>query len=173
MSAPLVSVSILLRPSSRNCQEAGVWAFDASEEEAVVFFPVALALLGDNPMQSELCSHIGLRGRLFCRVCWAERINQVKRRKGDAGKDDLEDVGDEGSDGEDEGSIGSESDVGSEASESSSLRDALQEFGEAAGEEPMARGARAIFEAIKTRLTKYVKVRRDLSVSSLITHYPL
>lgn len=28
-----------------------------------------LALLGDNPMQSEFSCHIGLRGKFFCRVC--------------------------------------------------------------------------------------------------------
>lgn len=27
-------------------------------------------MLGDNPMQSELACHIGLRGKLFCRACW-------------------------------------------------------------------------------------------------------
>lgn len=27
-------------------------------------------MLGNNPMQSELACHIGLRGKLFCRACW-------------------------------------------------------------------------------------------------------
>lgn len=31
--------------------------------------PSVLALLGDNPMQSEFACHIGLRGKFFCRVC--------------------------------------------------------------------------------------------------------
>lgn len=29
-------------------------------------------MLGDNPMQSEMACHIGLQGRMFCRVCWVE-----------------------------------------------------------------------------------------------------
>ena len=28
-----------------------------------------LALLGDNPMQSEFACHAGLKARLFCRIC--------------------------------------------------------------------------------------------------------
>jgi hypothetical protein len=33
---------------------------------------MVLALLGDNPMQSEFACHIGLRGKLFCRACWVK-----------------------------------------------------------------------------------------------------
>ena len=35
----------------------------------VLFFIMVLALLGDNPMQSKLACHIGLKGKFFCRVC--------------------------------------------------------------------------------------------------------
>lgn len=44
--------------------------------------PDVLALLGDNPMQSELACHSGLAARLFCRICWVtsekggEEINE-------------------------------------------------------------------------------------------------
>jgi hypothetical protein len=31
-----------------------------------------LALLGDNPMQSEFACHIGLGGKFFCRACWVK-----------------------------------------------------------------------------------------------------
>lgn len=33
---------------------------------------MVLALLGDNPMQSEFACHIGLRGKFFCRACWVK-----------------------------------------------------------------------------------------------------
>lgn len=31
-----------------------------------------LALLGDNPMQSEFACHAGLRAKFFCRMCWVK-----------------------------------------------------------------------------------------------------
>jgi hypothetical protein len=31
-----------------------------------------VALLGDNPMQSEFACHIGLMGKFFCRMCWVK-----------------------------------------------------------------------------------------------------
>ena len=31
-----------------------------------------LALLGDNPMQSEFACHAGLRAKFFCRICWVK-----------------------------------------------------------------------------------------------------
>lgn len=40
--------------------------------ERVLFIPEVLALLGDNPMQSEFACHIGLPGKLFCRACWVK-----------------------------------------------------------------------------------------------------
>ncbi|KAJ6461447.1 hypothetical protein C8R45DRAFT_1056025 [Mycena sanguinolenta] len=41
-------------------------------QEPVLVIPEVLALLGDNPMQSEFACHIGLRGKLFCRACWVK-----------------------------------------------------------------------------------------------------
>lgn len=40
--------------------------------EPVLVIPTVLALLGDNPMQSEFACHIGLQGKFFCRACWAK-----------------------------------------------------------------------------------------------------
>ncbi|KDQ05660.1 hypothetical protein BOTBODRAFT_182352 [Botryobasidium botryosum FD-172 SS1] len=54
------------------CQKDGVWAWDCDAQERVLLIPSVLAMLGDNPMQSEFACHIGLRGRLFCRVCKVE-----------------------------------------------------------------------------------------------------
>lgn len=59
----------------RTAQRDGIWAWDCKTKQAVLVFPVVLALLGDNPMHSEMASHIGLQGRLFCRVCKVSRGN--------------------------------------------------------------------------------------------------
>ncbi|KAJ3739985.1 hypothetical protein DFH05DRAFT_1406273 [Lentinula detonsa] len=51
-------------------QTEGIWAWDSKYNDLVLVIPSVLALLGDNPMQSELACHIGFLGRLFCRNCW-------------------------------------------------------------------------------------------------------
>ncbi|KAJ3719382.1 hypothetical protein C8R42DRAFT_697165 [Lentinula raphanica] len=38
----------------------------------VLLIPAVLAMLGDNPMQSEFACHIGLAGKFFCRCCWVK-----------------------------------------------------------------------------------------------------
>ena len=38
----------------------------------MLVIPVVLAMLGDNPMQSELACHVGLAGKFFCRCCWVK-----------------------------------------------------------------------------------------------------
>ncbi|KAJ7736951.1 hypothetical protein DFH07DRAFT_842427, partial [Mycena maculata] len=64
------------------CQETGIWAWDAHYQELILVIPSVLAMLVDNPMQSEFACHIGFRGKLFCRACWA---------KGDPKSDDKDD----------------------------------------------------------------------------------
>ena len=48
----------------------------------MLVIPWVLALLGDNPMQSELACHRGLMAKIFCRVCWVKGFDY----------DDLEEV---------------------------------------------------------------------------------
>ncbi|KAL4078903.1 hypothetical protein V8B97DRAFT_2021242 [Scleroderma yunnanense] len=50
-------------------QETGIWAWDCVHKEKILVFPSVLALLGDNPMQSELSCHVGSMGKYFCCVC--------------------------------------------------------------------------------------------------------
>lgn len=54
----------------REGQSTGFWAWDVVDQQMVLIIPVILAILGDNPMQSELACHVGLAGKLFCRCCF-------------------------------------------------------------------------------------------------------
>ncbi len=54
-------------------------------EEDVLIIPYVLALLGDNPMQSEFACHIGLRGKYFCRIC--KVMGKDRASKSNAGSD--------------------------------------------------------------------------------------
>ncbi|KAL0575042.1 hypothetical protein V5O48_006915 [Marasmius crinis-equi] len=51
------------------CQEQGILARDSTLNEDVLVIPSVLAMVGDNPMQSEFSCHIGFNGKFFCRVC--------------------------------------------------------------------------------------------------------
>lgn len=52
----------------------------------VLLLPWILAMLGDNPMQSEFSSHIGLTGKCFCRVCHVKGADAKNRPQGDEGE---------------------------------------------------------------------------------------
>ncbi|EKM48146.1 uncharacterized protein PHACADRAFT_203180 [Phanerochaete carnosa HHB-10118-sp] len=53
----------------RELQDHGLVAWDCVFNEEVIYVPWPFAFLGDNPMQSELASHVGMTGKFFCRVC--------------------------------------------------------------------------------------------------------
>ncbi|KAH9948702.1 hypothetical protein B0H21DRAFT_890351 [Amylocystis lapponica] len=59
-------------------QDEGIWAWDCLLNESVLLVPFVLALLGDNPMQSEFACHIGLAGKFFCRNCWVKGHDQLQ-----------------------------------------------------------------------------------------------
>ena len=51
---------------NRKAKAEGVWCWDSVYNEPVLLILVVLALLGDNPLQSEFACHIGMRGKMFC-----------------------------------------------------------------------------------------------------------
>ncbi|KAJ7138522.1 hypothetical protein C8R43DRAFT_1132056 [Mycena crocata] len=66
-------------------QKTGIEAYDCAFDEMVLLIPWIIAMLGDNPMQSEFASHIGLSGKCFCRVCHVRGADTKNRPAGDAG----------------------------------------------------------------------------------------
>lgn len=61
-------------------QDQGIWAWDGVLNEPVLMIPMVLALLGDNPMQSEFACHIGLGGKFFCRACWVKGMDTLAEK---------------------------------------------------------------------------------------------
>ncbi|KAG2032254.1 hypothetical protein BDR03DRAFT_874342 [Suillus americanus] len=55
-----------------SCQETGIWAYDCSCHDIVLMIISVLALLGDNPIQSEFACYAGLMSKFFCRCCWVK-----------------------------------------------------------------------------------------------------
>ncbi|KAL0578323.1 hypothetical protein V5O48_003670 [Marasmius crinis-equi] len=58
-----------IKADGRDGQHNGILARDFILNEDVIIILSVLAMLGDNPMQSELSCHVGFNGNLFCRVC--------------------------------------------------------------------------------------------------------
>ncbi len=46
--------------------------------EDVLLLPYALFFAGDNPMQAELASQLGLQGNFFCRTCYVGGTKEFK-----------------------------------------------------------------------------------------------
>ncbi|EIN08604.1 hypothetical protein PUNSTDRAFT_28808, partial [Punctularia strigosozonata HHB-11173 SS5] len=66
--------------------ENGIAVWDSSLDEEILVIPWILAFQGDNPMASEFASHIGMKGKFFCRICHVFREDASQRPSGDAGK---------------------------------------------------------------------------------------
>jgi hypothetical protein len=54
---------------------AGFIAFDAVDREEVLVVGTVFIFVGDNPMQSAFCSHIGTSGLKPCRICTAAKFD--------------------------------------------------------------------------------------------------
>ncbi|KAI6040693.1 hypothetical protein EDC04DRAFT_2992741 [Pisolithus marmoratus] len=70
--APPIEMLDRIVDQLKHAQMYGIWAWDIEGREMVLVIPAILAMLGDNPMQSELACHVGLQGNLFCRNCWVQ-----------------------------------------------------------------------------------------------------
>src|SRR5882762_6469214 len=82
---------------SSEAQDKGIWAWDCLTEEPVLLIPVILALLGDNPMQSQFACHIGLGGKFFCRACWVKGTDATGNADEESGNNQDDVVSDNGS----------------------------------------------------------------------------
>jgi len=94
----------------------GIWAWDCVDKTLVLLIPSVLALLGDNPMQSEMACHGGLMAKLFCRVCWVNG-------KVEGGEDEEAESGEGGKRGDARSEAGS--DVTSDSASDSSIPAAM------------------------------------------------
>ncbi|KAJ3867820.1 hypothetical protein EV359DRAFT_33661 [Lentinula novae-zelandiae] len=72
-------------------QKEGFWVWDVQKEAMVLTIPAVLAMLGDNPMQSEFSCHVGLVGKYFCRCCFAKGRDANDEQPASAAKDVADD----------------------------------------------------------------------------------
>jgi hypothetical protein len=70
--SPLFLRRVLTNPIYFPCSDAqtkGIWVWDDAFKDFALVTVAVLAMLGDNPMQSDFSCHIGLMGKFFCRIC--------------------------------------------------------------------------------------------------------
>lgn len=84
---PKLSSNVL---ENRSLRTEGVVTYDCVDQTDVLVIPWVYAFQGDNPMQSEIASHIGLTGKKFCRVCHVSRGNPTRGQKVEESKTDYE-----------------------------------------------------------------------------------
>lgn len=121
---------------------------------------MVLALLGDNPMQSEFACHIGLRGKFFCRACWVKGHDALNpsENKGKTSAADSDDgaasmTGSEVGAGSHAGSDGAEtSAAGSQAGSEASSSPKKGKRGAKKAKETLAELVRRAKDFIKVRL---------------------
>ncbi|KAG8712744.1 hypothetical protein FRC09_019504, partial [Ceratobasidium sp. 395] len=90
IASPLEMLEAIVRESEDAACE-GIWAYSAVKHDLVLCIAWWLALEGDNPMQSELSSHIGMNGKYFCRVCQVRKGNREQDRDVQEEKERLHD----------------------------------------------------------------------------------
>ncbi|KAF7339159.1 hypothetical protein MVEN_01993000 [Mycena venus] len=85
LASPLEMFDAVIEMLQDACK-SGIEAYDCQYQEMVLLLPWILAMLGDNPMQSEFASHIGLTGKCFYRVCNVKGADAKNRPQGDEGE---------------------------------------------------------------------------------------
>ncbi|KAJ7308592.1 hypothetical protein DFH08DRAFT_944451 [Mycena albidolilacea] len=71
----------------REARDDGIQVWDCEYNEWILILPWFLAFQGDNPMSSEFASHVGMKGKFFCRICKA-KSDKNNRAPGHAGEID-------------------------------------------------------------------------------------
>ncbi|KAF7971893.1 hypothetical protein HWV62_19513 [Athelia sp. TMB] len=69
-----------------DAQKNGIEIWDCLHNEDALVIPWMLAFQGDNPMSSEIASHVGMKGKFFCRVCHAKGPDEKNRTPGKEGE---------------------------------------------------------------------------------------
>ncbi|KAF7364704.1 hypothetical protein MVEN_00340200 [Mycena venus] len=86
LSPPLEMIEAVVA-MLKQAQTEGIEVWDCEYKEWILIIPWILAFQGDNPMSSEFASHIGMKGKYFCRVCQA-KSDKNNRAPGHAGEID-------------------------------------------------------------------------------------
>ncbi|KAJ7110365.1 hypothetical protein C8R43DRAFT_904377, partial [Mycena crocata] len=126
-------------------QKDGIWAWDCHAQELVLIIPTVLALLGDNPMQSEFACHISLKGKYFCRACWVK------------GSDALDEVAEKLPDA---GAVGGDSDADSQADTDAASNASQNSGSEAGGKKSRGKRAKETLAQTMQRIKAFVKIGR-------------
>ncbi|KAJ7340737.1 hypothetical protein DFH08DRAFT_644088, partial [Mycena albidolilacea] len=68
LSPPLEMIEAVVA-MLKEAQTNDIKVWDCEYKDWISIIPWFLAFQGDNPMSSEFASHIGMKGKYFCRVC--------------------------------------------------------------------------------------------------------
>ncbi|KAJ7463932.1 hypothetical protein FB451DRAFT_1491960 [Mycena latifolia] len=86
LSPPLEMIEAVVA-MLQEARKNGIEVWDCEYREWILIIPWFLAFQGDNPMSSEFASHIGMKGKHFCRICKA-KSDRNNRAPGHAGEID-------------------------------------------------------------------------------------